>query len=95
MKRIVVVGTSLLLGWWWASARLYAAEGGRRAGGDDRTESPYFFVEGALAGEESFPLKSTKVTATVSGVIANVLVKQTYDAAGACFTCRRCWGILT
>jgi len=83
MKRIVVVGTSLLLGWWWASARLYAAEGGRRAGGDDRTESPYFFVEGALAGEESFPLKSTKVTATVSGVIANVLVKQTYENTGA------------
>jgi len=83
MKRIVVVGVSLLLGWWWQSARLYAAEAEHGTTGDDRTESPYFFVEGALAGEESFPLKSTKVTATVSGIIANVLVKQTYQNTGA------------
>jgi len=36
--------------------------------------SPYFFVEGANPGVESFPLKSTQVTANISGVIADVTV---------------------
>ena len=76
MKRIVVVGLglSLLLG--WSSDRAVAGE-------SDRTRSPYFFVEGATPGEESFPLKTTKVSAVVSGVIASVTVKQVYENTGS------------
>jgi Ca-activated chloride channel family protein len=48
----------------------------------EKTESPYFFVSGGFEGEDAFPLKSTKVSATVSGVIANVVVTQTYENAG-------------
>ena len=48
----------------------------------DKTLSPYFFVSGRVEGEESFPLESTRVSATVSGVIANVVVKQTYKNSG-------------
>ena len=72
-----------------------ALVGGAAAGparGDDRddgpppdaekTESPYFFVEGAST-TRAFPLKSTKVSAMVSGVIANVVVKQAYENTGS------------
>jgi Ca-activated chloride channel homolog len=48
----------------------------------DKTLSPYFFVEGADPGTESFPLKSTKVTANISGVIADVTVIQVYENRG-------------
>jgi len=76
MKRIVV-GLALVLGW-------VGAAGGTKhavAGELDRTRSPYFFVEGA-SGQESFALKSTQVTAAVSGVIANVTVRQAYENTG-------------
>jgi Ca-activated chloride channel family protein len=49
---------------------------------DDKVRSPYFFVEGANPGTESFPLKSTKVTANISGVIADVTVTQVYENQG-------------
>jgi Ca-activated chloride channel family protein len=48
----------------------------------ERTLSPYFFVDGTKAGTESFPLKSTSVTANVSGVIADVTVTQIYENQG-------------
>jgi len=51
---------------------------------EQRTErilSPYFFVEGAN-GAEAFPLKSTNVTANVTGVIADVTVTQQYQNQG-------------
>jgi Ca-activated chloride channel family protein len=48
----------------------------------DRTLSPYFLVEGANPGVESFPLKSTQVTANISGVIADVTVTQVYENQG-------------
>jgi Ca-activated chloride channel family protein len=47
-----------------------------------RTLSPYFFVEGGPTDVEAFPLESTQVTANVSGVIADVQVKQTYRNDG-------------
>jgi Ca-activated chloride channel family protein len=50
---------------------------------DDRILSPYFFVEGANPGGESFPLKSTAVQANISGVIAAVTVTQVYENRGA------------
>lgn len=78
MKRTVVAGLPLLLWLGWSGAAAFAA------GETDKTESPYFFVEGAAAeNQEAFPLKSTRVSATVSGVIANVTVKQTYENLGS------------
>jgi Ca-activated chloride channel homolog len=49
---------------------------------DDRILSPYFFVDGGIPGVESFPLKSTNVTANISGVIADVTVIQVYENKG-------------
>ena len=45
--------------------------------------SPYFLVDGATPGVESFPLKSTDVVANISGVIADVTVTQIYENRGA------------
>jgi Ca-activated chloride channel family protein len=53
----------------------------RAAEGADQTLSPYFFVEGT-DGVEAFPLESTRVTANVNGVIADVKVEQTYRNGG-------------
>lgn len=59
---------------------LAQSEDGPRA---DRILSPYFFIDGAKPGTESFPLKSTEVTANISGVIANVTVTQVYENQGS------------
>ena len=48
----------------------------------EKTLSPYFFVEGAKPGVESFPLKSTEVVANITGVIADVTVTQVYTNQG-------------
>src|SRR5690348_13690665 len=48
----------------------------------DKTLSPYFFVDGANPGVESFPLKSTNVVANISGVIADITVTQVYENRG-------------
>ena len=53
-----------------------------RADQDDRTLSPYFFVEGAKPGVEALPLESTKADVHISGVIADVVVRQTYKNSG-------------
>lgn len=47
-----------------------------------RTLSPYFVVQGGEAATDAFPLKSTHVAVSVSGVIADVLVTQTYANEG-------------
>jgi Ca-activated chloride channel homolog len=57
--------------------------GAVRAEETSRTLSPYFYVEGREAGEESFPLKSTAVDAVITGVIADVRVTQEYANMGA------------
>lgn len=49
---------------------------------DDRTLSPYFFVDGAKPGVEALPLESTKADVHISGVIADVVVRQTYRNDG-------------
>lgn len=49
----------------------------------DKTLSPYFFVEGADASAHSFPLKGTKVSANINGVIADTYVTQTYANEGS------------
>jgi Ca-activated chloride channel family protein len=43
---------------------------------------PYFFVEGAKPGIEALPLESTKADVHITGVIADVTVKQTYRNDG-------------
>ena len=45
---------------------------------DDRTLSPYFFIENGDPSVDRFPLKQTDVEVNISGVIADVLIKQTY-----------------
>lgn len=49
---------------------------------EDVTLSPYFYVEGADPSTDSFPLKGTKVTANINGVIAETYVTQTYANEG-------------
>jgi Ca-activated chloride channel homolog len=49
---------------------------------EDKTESPYFEVGGSNGSVESFPLLSTEVNAQISGVIANVEVRQVYQNRG-------------
>ncbi len=53
-----------------------------RADQDDKSLSPYFFVEGAKPGVEALPLESTKADVHITGVIADVVVKQTYRNDG-------------
>jgi Ca-activated chloride channel homolog len=48
----------------------------------DRSLSPYFFVEGASPGIEALPLQKTTADVRISGVIADVVVKQTYRNDG-------------
>ena len=49
----------------------------------DKTLSPYFFIEDRDDGVENFPLKNTDVDVVISGVIANVRVKQCYANMGS------------
>ncbi|HEY6200882.1 MAG TPA: VIT and VWA domain-containing protein [Candidatus Binatia bacterium] len=49
----------------------------------DRTLSPYFFIENADQTVDRFPLKDTRVEVDVSGVIADVVIRQTYSNDGA------------
>jgi Ca-activated chloride channel family protein len=52
------------------------------AGDATRTLSPYFVVQGSQPGVDALPLKSTRADVTVSGVIADVRVTQTYRNEG-------------
>lgn len=64
-------------------AAVYGEDGGADAGGDtDKTLAPYFFVEGADASTDNFPLKDTEVTADIDGMIADIHVAQTYTNEG-------------
>ncbi len=49
---------------------------------EDKTLSPYFFVMSPDTSIDQMPLKSTSADVNVSGVIANVSVKQTYCNEG-------------
>ena len=44
--------------------------------------SPYFYVPSKDASVEAFPLRDTQVKATISGVIADVNIKQSYKNEG-------------
>ena len=59
----------------------YGEESGNDTG--DRTLAPYFMVEGADPSTDSFPLKDTKVSTVINGVIAETYVTQTYGNEGS------------
>ena len=48
----------------------------------DKTLSPYFFVEGGDASLDRLPLKETRVDVAITGVIADVTVRQVYENHG-------------
>lgn len=77
-KRITVV-LSLL-----AALCVALSAGPARAGAEqgDKTLSPYFFVEGGDPSIDRLPLKDTSVSVQISGVIADVTVRQTYTNEG-------------
>src|SRR6185295_8569925 len=60
--------------------RLAAAQQARPPA--EKTLSPYFFVEGGDPSVDRLPLKDTRVDVTVSGVIADVTVRQVYENTG-------------
>ncbi|MDR1282031.1 MAG: VWA domain-containing protein [Opitutaceae bacterium] len=59
-----------------------ASAGGPDSDSDSKTLSPYFRVLGVRTGVEALPLRSTRVDATVAGVIADVRVTQVYTNTG-------------
>src|SRR3954468_3853348 len=75
MRSIVVAAACALL------APLGAAAQGDRAPAD-KTLSPYFFVEGGDPAIDRLPLKDTRVDVAITGVIADVTVRQVYENQG-------------
>ncbi len=62
-----------------SASNTYASAKEPAAPPTDRSESPYFTVEGANGGlVDAFPLKSTQVSARLAGIIAEVEVTQVY-----------------
>src|SRR5438093_11675844 len=59
--------------------RVAAQEDRRRV---DKTLSPFFFVENADPDVDRLPLKDTSVEVAISGVIADVTVRQVYENRG-------------
>jgi Ca-activated chloride channel family protein len=77
LARLIVAGLML----WTAGLRADESDGG----GDttnDKTLAPYFFVHSDDPSLDRLPLKATEVETTVSGVIADVVVRQTYKNEG-------------
>ena len=48
----------------------------------EKTLSPYFFIEGGDPALDRLPLKDTRVDVAISGVIADVTVRQIYENRG-------------
>ncbi len=63
----------LLFAPFWAFSQTDAA---------DKTLSPYFMVSGAPVGVDALPLKNTAAEINVAGVIADVVLTQTYVNSG-------------
>lgn len=61
---------------------LFAFLSSRILGQSEPPSSPYFMVITEEKGKEALPLKSTKVSVNISGVIADVVVEQTYANVG-------------
>ena len=78
---LIVAAVSLLVLLGSAPGRAQPRQGHEGDPGD-RTLAPYFFVTGADPAMDHLPLKSTSATVTVSGVIADVNVRQVYKNEG-------------
>jgi Ca-activated chloride channel family protein len=63
------------------SPRAASAQGDRARA--DKTLSPYFFVEGGDPTIDQLPLKDTRVNVAITGVIADVTVRQVYENRGS------------
>jgi Ca-activated chloride channel family protein len=74
------LGRCLILAWLLLLAAGLRAEEADTAA--DRTLAPYFFVHSDDPQVDRLPLKSTQVEASVAGVIADVVVRQTYRNEG-------------
>jgi Ca-activated chloride channel homolog len=74
------VFTVLLLGYLTASTQPSVLN--KPENNKDNCESPYFLVLAEQGETEQLPLKSTNVDVNISGVIADVNVKQTYSNTG-------------
>jgi len=48
----------------------------------DKTEAPYFFIQSDDPALDQLPLKSTRAEVTISGVIADVTIRQIYQNTG-------------
>ncbi len=48
----------------------------------DKTLSPYFFIENGDPAIDRLPLKDTQVEVAISGVIADIVVRQVYENRG-------------
>jgi len=49
---------------------------------ENKTLAPYFYIENASESTDAFPLKETRVTVNISGMMADVVVTQKYHNAG-------------
>src|SRR5499425_1391739 len=78
MKLPAIVALAVVI---CAAPRPGAAQSDRPAA--DKTLSPFFFVEGGDPGIDRLPLKDTRVDVAITGVIADVTVRQVYENHGA------------
>ncbi|MGH9869805.1 MAG: VIT and vWA domain-containing protein [Candidatus Polarisedimenticolia bacterium] len=71
-------------GWWIAGCCLVFVMAAGPAGAQEEAGalSPYFLIEQGDGSVESFPLKSTQTRVNINGVIADVVVTQTYANEG-------------
>ena len=76
MKRCVVLLCVFVF--WFAAGEIALAESATAA----KTLSPYFLIQGEESGLDHFPLKNSDVSVVISGVIAEVTVKQIYANMG-------------
>jgi len=70
--------TALLIAFLLSTLSLFAQDGEEI----DKTLSPYFFVMSEDTTLDQMPLKSTSANINISGVIADVTVKQIYHNEG-------------
>src|SRR6185503_13083076 len=79
---IVVLGLAFSMFYRPAGTSAQGAEEQQEDTSAEKTLSPYFFVKGDQSVDR-LPLKDTNVSVAVSGVIADVTVRQTYTNDGA------------
>jgi Ca-activated chloride channel homolog len=79
--RLIIRSTVVVVALYAVLAPLDAAAQSERPA-EDKTLSPFFFVEAGDPGIDQLPLKETKVDVAITGVIADVTVRQLYENRG-------------